>query len=156
MVKMLLVFLILFLPVKAKNIRPYMFTLKDENGETVTLKNFQGNVIYLVFWSKACGKCRKELKSITELYKKYKDKGVVFYAIITDEKSPEKIKKIKKRWKFNIPVLIGNLTVKSRYRIVGTPITYILRKDLTISKIIYGEVDTEKAEKYILRALKEK
>jgi len=156
MVRFFLIFLLIFFSTQAKNIKPYMFTLKDENGNTVSLQNLEGKVVYLIFWSKTCNSCEKELKSINTLYHKYKDKGVVFYAVIIDEKSPEKIKEIKKKWGFEIPVLIGNLTIQSKYRIVGTPITYILRKDLTIGKIIYGAISIKKAEKYINRLLKEK
>ncbi|NPA16183.1 peroxiredoxin family protein [Persephonella sp.] len=155
MVRYILVFLIVFFSVQAKSIRPYMFTLKDENGNTVSLESLKGNVVYLIFWSKTCHTCEEELKSINTLYHRYRDKGVIFYAVVIDEKSPEKIKEIKKKWGFDIPVLIGDLTVKSKYRIVGTPITYILRKDLTIGKIIYGAISTKKAEKYIKRLLKE-
>ncbi|WP_457639095.1 peroxiredoxin family protein [Persephonella sp.] len=149
------VLFLLFAVSEAKGLKPYMFTLKDENGKTVSLKELKGNVVYLIFWSKTCGTCRKELKEINKLYRKYKDKGVIFYAVIIDEKSPDRIKQIKKEWEFEIPVLIGNSVVKSKYRIIGTPITYILRKDLSIGKIVYGEISLKKAEKYINRFLKE-
>jgi hypothetical protein len=45
--------------------------------------------------------------------------------------------------------------VISKYRIIGTPITYILKKDLTIGKIIYGDYPEEKYRKIIKRLLEE-
>ena len=132
-----------------------MFSLKDENGRVVNLADLKGNVVYLVFWSKTCHTCKEELPVINSLYKKYKDKNVKFFGIVIDEKDRNKIKKIKKSWGFEFPVLIGNDTVKSRYRIIGTPITYILRKNLTIGKIIYGAHSKKKLEKYIKKFLEE-
>ncbi|MDQ7056808.1 MAG: TlpA disulfide reductase family protein [Persephonella sp.] len=139
-----------------KGLRPYMFQLKDENGKTVSLEQLKGNVIYLIFWSKNCHTCREELPQINRLYRKFKDRNVKFFAVIIDEKNRQKIKQIKKQWGFSFPVLVGNDVVKSKYRIIGTPITYILRKDLTIGKIIYGAYSLKKLEKYINRFLEEK
>jgi len=138
-----------------KGLKPYMFSLEDENGNVVNLADLKGNVVYLVFWSKTCLTCEAELPVVNNLYKKYKNKNIKFFGIVIDEKDKKKIKEIKKRWGFEFPVLIGNETVKSKYRIIGTPITYILRKDLTIGKIIYGAHSKKKLEKYIKKFLEE-
>ena len=138
-----------------KGLKPYMFSLEDENGKIVNLSDLKGNVVYLVFWSKTCTTCEGEMPVINDLYKKYKDKNVKFFGIVIDEKDKGKIKEIKKKWGFEFPVLIGNDTVKTKYRIIGTPITYILRKNLTIGKIIYGAHSKKKLEKYIEKFLEE-
>ncbi|NPA54203.1 MAG: TlpA family protein disulfide reductase [Aquificae bacterium] len=140
----------------AKGLRAYPFQLEDENGKIVKLEELKGNVVFLIFWATTCSACRKELLEISLLIEKYKDKPVKFFAIVIDEKDPEKIKKIKDEWGFYIPVLIGDSIVKSKYRIIGTPIIYILRKDLTIGKILYGSRSLEKLEKYINKFLEEK
>ncbi len=154
------IFLILILLIPAltfgKGLKPYMFQLKDENGNIVKLEQLRGSVVYLVFWSKSCYTCKEELPQINKLYEKFKDKNVKFFAVIIDEKNPKKIKQIKRQWGFSFPVLIGDDTVKSKYRIIGTPITYILRKDLTIGKIIHGAHSLKKLEKYINKFLEEK
>ncbi len=139
-----------------KGLKPYMFQLEDENGRVVKLQDFKGNVVFLVFWSTTCGVCKEELPEVSLLAEKYKDKPVRFFAVVINEKNKEKIKRIKESWGFYIPVLIGTETVKSKYRIIGTPVIYILRKDLTIGKILYGKYPLEKLEKYINKFLKEK
>ncbi|WP_457641037.1 TlpA family protein disulfide reductase [Persephonella sp.] len=138
-----------------KGLRPYNFTLKDEYGNTVTLSDLKGNVIFLIFWSTTCHTCEQELPVIYKLSKKYNGKPVKFFAIVINTKDINDIKDIKRKWKFEIPVLIGDSLVMSKYRIRGTPIIYILRKDLTIGKILYGSHDTRKYEKYINKFLKE-
>ena len=157
MMKRLTIFFMLILSFYSygKGLKPYMFSLKNENGRVVNLADLKGNVVYLVFWSKTCHTCREEMPVINSLYKKYKDKNVKFFGIIIDEKDRNKIKEIKKRWGFEFPVLIGNDTVKTKYRIIGTPITYILRKNLTIGKIIFGAHSKKKLEKYIKKFLEE-
>ncbi|SNZ10071.1 AhpC/TSA family protein [Persephonella hydrogeniphila] len=154
--RIILLLLLVFGLSYGKGLKPYMFQLKDENGKTVRLEELKGNVVYLVFWSKTCHTCMEELPQINKLYHKYKNKNVKFFGVIIDEKNPEKIKKIKKEWGFDFPVLIGNDTVKNKYRIIGTPITYILRKDLTIGKIIYGAYSIKKLDRYIKKFLEEK
>ncbi len=151
-------FIILSISVSSfsKGLKAYPFELKDEKGSVVKLKELKGNVVFLIFWSTTCGACRKELPEISLLAEKYKDKPVKFFAIVINEKDIRKIKKIKEEWGFDLPVLIGNSIIKSKYRIIGTPIIYILRKDLTIGKILYGSRSLKKLEKYIDKFLGEK
>jgi len=65
-----------------------------------------------------------------------------------------KIKQIKKEWGFSFPVLIGNYEVMEKYRIIGTPITYIIGKDNKIVKIFIGPQDINKFKEVLEKALK--
>ena len=47
------------------------FTLKDINGETVSLVDFRGKVVLLDFWATTCGPCIAELPNLRALYKKH-------------------------------------------------------------------------------------
>ena len=49
------------------------FTLKDINGETVSLKDFRGKVVLLDFWATWCGPCIHELPKLKALYEQHKD-----------------------------------------------------------------------------------
>ena len=48
------------------------FTLKDINGETVSLKDFRGKVVLLDFWATWCGPCIHELPALKAIYEKHK------------------------------------------------------------------------------------
>ena len=48
------------------------FTLKDINGETVSLKDFRGKVVLLDFWATWCEPCIHELPALKAIYEKHK------------------------------------------------------------------------------------
>jgi thiol-disulfide isomerase/thioredoxin len=139
----------------AKGLKAPDFELKDENGNIVKLSDLKNNVVVLIFWATTCGVCEKELPEISFLQEKYKDKPVKFYAIVINSDNINEIKQVKSSWGFDIPVLIGNYDTVKNYRIIGTPIIYILRKDLTIGKIFFGATSINMLEKYINKFLGE-
>ncbi|EDP74281.1 hypothetical protein HG1285_04283, partial [Hydrogenivirga sp. 128-5-R1-1] len=95
------------------------------------------------------------LPEISFLQDEYANKHVKFYAVVINTDKINEIKETKERWGFDIPVLIGNYETIKRYRIIGTPIIYILRKDLTVGKIFFGETSIKRLKKYINKFLGE-
>jgi peroxiredoxin len=139
-----------------KFLKAYDFSLKDENGNTVKLSDYKGDVIFLIFWSTHCKTCEKEMPKISkELIPKFKGKPVKFFAVVINTDNLKEIKKVKQKWGFDIPVLIGTRKVKGKYRIFGTPTVYILRKDLSVGRIFMGKKDLKVYEKYINKFLNE-
>jgi peroxiredoxin len=60
------------------------FTLTDQNGEEVSLHDFEGRVILLDISAAWCGPCRAEAKDAGPLYKGLKDKGVVVLTVLVE------------------------------------------------------------------------
>jgi thiol-disulfide isomerase/thioredoxin len=57
-------------------------------GQPVDLAAGKGKAVFVVeFWATWCPPCRQSIPHLTELQKKFKDKGVVFVGV-TDEKMP--------------------------------------------------------------------
>lgn len=138
----------------SKGLKAPDFSLKDENGKIVNLKDLKGNVSVLIFWATTCGVCEKELPEISFLPAKYAGKPVKFYAIVINTDDIKEIKQTKKEWGFDIPVLIGNYETIKKYRIIGTPIIYIIKQDLTVGKIFFGATSLKRLRKYINKFLK--
>lgn len=63
------------------------FTLKDPNGQNVTLSSFRGQYVLLDFWASWCIPCRKSMPAMKELYAKYHDKGFEIIGISNDTKA---------------------------------------------------------------------
>ncbi|MCX7760678.1 MAG: TlpA family protein disulfide reductase [Hydrogenothermaceae bacterium] len=148
-------FIFLFAIKSYGEIRAPEFSLKDETGKVVKLSDLKNDVVFLTFWATTCHSCKRELPEISQyIYSKYKDK-VKFYAIVIDSDNPKQIAAIKKDWKFDMPVLFGNSEVMEKYRIIGTPITYVIGKDNRLVKIFIGPQPIEKFEQAIKKALGE-
>lgn len=129
------------------------FSLKDENGKTINLQSLKGNVVVLNFWGINCHSCKEEFPELEKVHQKYKNQNVKFFAIVIDTKDKNIILDRKKNWGFSIPVLFADEYVMEKYRIIGTPITYILDKNLEVIKIFYGKQNFETFDKYINKAL---
>lgn len=54
------------------------------NGETVTLSELRGKVVYVDFWASWCAPCLRSLPLVNELYDQYNDQGFEVVAITID------------------------------------------------------------------------
>jgi thiol-disulfide isomerase/thioredoxin len=132
---------------------PY-FSLKDENGKTITREDLKGKPSVLIFWGLNCGSCKKELPIFNKFYEKYKDK-INFYAIVIDTNDVKEVEERKYLWGFDIPVLLNGRNIMYKYRIFGVPITYLVDKNLKKKKILIGRVSEEKIKKEINNLLQD-
>ena len=60
------------------------FTLTDINGHSVSLRDFQGRKVVLVFWASWCPDCRAEVPALKELQAKSDPRKVAFVAVSFD------------------------------------------------------------------------
>ena len=100
------------------------FTLKDTEGNNVSLSDFPGQIIFIDFWSTKCPPCLEELPIFQETYEKYCDEGVVFLAINT-EKETENVVPFLKKNDYAFTVLYDK-KIKSAYDVAGIPTIFIL------------------------------
>lgn len=119
------------------------FTLKDLHGVEVSLKEFRGKVVLLNFWATWCPPCRKEIPSMVELYKRYKDKGLEIIGVNLDKLGKSEVEKFSLEHKINFPVLLNpSGDVASLYGVVVLPTSIILDRDGRIKgNRISGAVD---------------
>lgn len=120
-----------------------IFTLKDLRGVEVSLKEFRGKVVLLNFWATWCPPCRKEIPSMVELYKRYKDKGLEIIGVNLDKLGKLEVEKFSLEHKINFPVLLNpSGDVASLYGVVVLPTTIFLDRNGRIrGNRISGAVD---------------
>lgn len=134
------------------------FTLKNLEGQQVSLANQKGNVVVIDFWATWCPPCRASLPHLQEVSdnKEYSDEGLKVYAVNLREK-PETIKTFMKNNKLSFPVLLDDGTVADKYGVEGIPTTAIVGRDGKVTNVFvgYGPGSAEKLEQAIEKALAE-
>ena len=102
------------------------FILNDLAGNEISLESFIGKPVLLNFWATWCPYCRKERSHLNDLYKEYKDKGLVILSISTD-RSSKKLKQYIEKTPADFLVLSDSEgRVSSSYNIMGLPSSLLI------------------------------
>lgn len=123
------------------------FTLKDINGNSVSLSSFKGKVVLLNFWATWCPPCKAEIPSMNKLHQKLKNRGFVMLAVSTDRAVID-VKDFLKTTPVNFPVVVDyNLNVsRSLYRVFMMPTTFLIDRKGVIVEKYFGEQDWTEPE----------
>ncbi len=68
----------------AQHIWPIELGMKDLDGKTVTLAEYQGKALLIDFWATWCPPCRAELPNLVEIYNRYHPQGFEIVSISLD------------------------------------------------------------------------
>jgi len=108
-------------PFKAKD-----FTLEDLRGSMVSLKDFQGKVIFLNFWATWCGPCRIEMPAMELLWQIFQDDDFVILAVDVRERRDEVSSFIEKN-DYTFPALLDPWgKVANMYGVRAYPTTFLI------------------------------
>lgn len=105
------------------------FTLQDQNGETHTLSDYQGKVVFLHFWATWCGYCKAELPTLQKLLPTLPDDVVVLTLVSPggNELSKQGIMDFVEENGYTFPVLFDEDTsVFTNYAVNSFPMTYMI------------------------------
>ncbi|MEM6456508.1 MAG: TlpA disulfide reductase family protein [Acidobacteriota bacterium] len=112
----------------------------------------QGDVIVVEFWATLCGPCRIQAAYLEELYPRYADRGVRFYALNVGE--PEDVvRRFAERSPFSYPVLLDpDETIASRYPVRGLPTIMVFAGAGAITYFEVGVTSVESIAREIAKA----
>ena len=140
------------------------FQLADSSGTNKQVTDYRGKVVLLNFWATACGGCRLEVPWLIELESAHKSDNFTVVGISMDT-SYEGPKSAGEAWsqvkpfvldhKLNYPVLMGEATLITSYKLGAVPATYLLDKQGRIAATYSGVADKSDVDSNIKKLLAE-
>lgn len=127
------------------------FNLINEAGEVVSLRNFEGKVIFINLWATWCPPCIAEMPGIHALYEEIQGKDIEFVMISLDEDFQKAIDyRKRKNYKFDIYQVRNR--IPQMYHSSSIPTTYVIGADGRLAMTHKGmaNYNTEKYKKYLL------
>lgn len=126
------------------------FTLTDQFGQSHTLSDYQGKVVFLNFWATWCGPCRSEMPDIQALYEAHggnaEDLVVLGVAQpgVGSEGSSQEIAAFLAENGYTYPVVMDeDGSVFARYGIQAFPTTFMISSDGTVYGYVEGALSAE-------------
>jgi len=115
------------------------FTLTSIDGTSVTLSDYQGQVVLLNFWASWCPPCRSEMPSMESLHRTIGNEDFVIIAVSIDGGGTDKVREFITENGYTFETLHDkNQAVADPYGIEAIPTSYIIDKNGTIVEISRG------------------
>jgi len=112
-------------------------------GETITLGDYRGDVVYVSFWASWCVPCREEMPLLASLWQTHRDEGFQVLAINVDD-DPSAARQFAQEHGLEFPLARDpDRTVSKLYRVAGYPSHYLVdrRGKVRFSALGFTEAD---------------
>lgn len=108
---------------------PPNFSLRTADGQTVSLSDYRGKVVYLDFWASWCGPCKRTLPWMQQLQQRFNARGFEVVAVNLDTTRAE-AEKLLGGAPVSFTVLFDpSGTVASKYEIPSMPTSMLIGRD---------------------------
>lgn len=108
------------------------FTGTDLNGTVHTRAQYEGKPLVLYFWATWCPACRRDIGSVSKLYKDFHPRGIEFVSVSLD-KEEAKLREYVASEKIEFPVLFDGKAwdneVARAYAVNSTPTFVLIQPD---------------------------
>jgi peroxiredoxin len=114
------------------------FTLQTPAGESVSLRELQGQPVVLNFWATWCGPCRAEMPELQRLHERLAPAGVVVLGVNQGE-GPGAVAAYREELGVDFPTAMDQrLGVSRMYGVNSIPKTFFIDRDGVIRSIFIG------------------
>ena len=131
------------------------FNLKliDREGNTMSLEELKGKVIFMNMWATWCPPCVAEMPSIDKLHEEMGDE--VAFVMLSLDQNFEKAKAFDKRKGYNLPIYAAGSNLPEMYQSSAIPTTYVIDAEGNLVLTHKGMADYSDPEfKKFLNSLK--
>lgn len=126
-----------------------LFTLKDLQGNPLSLDSRKGKIVLLRFWSTRCKSCKEEMPKLETIFQNLRPSGMILIAVNIED-PPEKVQKFIKGMGLTYTILIDEKKrVAKQYQVFGVPTSFIIDKDGIIRERFFGDLSEEETEKLV-------
>lgn len=102
------------------------FSLPSVDGNIISLDNFRGKPVILVFWRVHCPSCEYQMPFLQAFYDKWSDDEIALITVNVGE-PPAMVVEYVSRQGLTLPVLLDTRQqVAQTYGIVGVPFTFLI------------------------------
>ena len=127
----------------------YDFTAKNLlTGETFSLSDYRGKIVFLNFWGSWCPPCRMEMPGFQKVYEQYGDDVMIIGVGIND--SPGNLIEFAKSIGVTYPIVHDRTSEVARhYRIRSLPTTYRIDQEGRVRGVAVGALNEDQIVKAI-------
>jgi len=121
------------------------FTLNSINGKTISLSEYRGKTVVLIYWKTGQDRSLLALKDGKDIFKRYKKKDVRVISLIAGTENQQEVLKVVKDYGIDFPVLLDSgRQVYGDYGIRVYPSTVIIDREGILTYDIPGHSVTYK------------
>jgi len=115
------------------------FTLKDLNGEEVSLQQYEGKLVLLSFWNSWCGPCKTEMPILQKLQTEYPDQVAVIGVNLSFQDIMKDVKTFVEDHQIEYKIALDKLgEVADSYQVRELPVLYVISPEGKIIKRMVG------------------
>ncbi len=131
------------------------------NSEPLTMKELEGKVVLIDFWTYSCINCIRTQPYLRNYYEAYKDEGLVIIGVhapeFSFEKVPKNVEKAVEEAKLKYPIALdNNLLTWSAYENQYWPASYLVDEQGKVRRVHFGEGGYDDMDRAIRMLLEEK
>jgi cytochrome c biogenesis protein CcmG/thiol:disulfide interchange protein DsbE len=132
------------------------FTLETVDGRTLSLSDYQGQVVLVNVWATWCPPCVRETPRLVRVYEEFKGQGFVMLGVNTTyQDDREAVATFVRDQKISYPVLLDlDGTVGTVYGGRLMPTSYLIDRDGKIVVTKVGEVDEAQLREQVAALLR--
>lgn len=143
------------------------FTLTDQYGNTHSLSDYRGKVVFLNFWATWCGPCRKEMPDIEAIYQEHGENSedLVILSVANpktednpnnNDKTIEEVSAFMEENGYTYPSLMDTTgEVLVNYYITAFPTTFMIDREGRVIGYVNGTMTKDIMENIIEQSLSE-